>query len=722
MNAIIIDEFYPDARRDSGSIDILNYITALKSLGYESTLLTTVSSEADVSHRSDQEFGFRWVPANKIDGWLLDCKGKLEVVFTCRPGPTSAWIRKIRSLAPDAPIIYLTVDLHFLRLEREFEISGVQEKLFEARRYRAIELDCIRQSDLTVVVSSYERNYLYSIDPGLRVKYIPLFRERIGSSIGFDGRSKRAVFIGGYQHLPNIDAVFFLVESIVPHIRNMDPEIEIVLAGSNMPDSVRKLERPGVRAVGQVDSLTEFFDSARVSIAPLRFGAGQKGKVLSSLSHRLPVVCSSVASEGMFDGVEKGVVIANDPVDFAANIVALCNSRNDWNRLSEEADELSCERNTSLLPLCLSELINQALNNKSKVNFSSNGTSPDILLSILMFTRDGFAADRTVMQSWISQVEMSDSTELLILNAGKPLLINKESDRVKEVLGFEDSVDRLKEGLMHAKGKYIRFASDDDAILSNAVSEIEIQALRHQGRDDATIIGDFVLKSNYGVNLCEQNYHYYPRGAESYRVFINSRGAIPSYYSVFPVALVRQWCSYLSNHPVPFSYVDWLLTTLAFARTTVMHPGSGKMVSYYDQSNWHDQASSEIRNLQIMKLNGVPDSILPMINLFWLMDAVLLLNRPAIAGELELKVDLSEIVKRDQLKRFVDNFEFRARIIGRHADKGYIDQIARLSPLFQEVTPNLQSFRDIISDVVTKIEGGIPEALSHYFCPSLIRQ
>jgi hypothetical protein len=179
--------------------------------------------------------------------------------------------------------------------------------------------------------------------------------------------------------------------------------------------------------------------------------------------------------------------------------------------------------------------------------------------------------------------------------------------------------------------------------------------------------------------------------------------------------LVKRWQSYLSEHFVPFSYTDWLLTTLAFSRSCVRHPGAGKMISYYDHSNWSDQTKSELQNLEIMRYNGVPESMLPMINLFWLIDALLLIDKTHSSESLELKADISEQVKKDQLKRFVDNLDFRLKLVGRHTDVSYIHQIGRLSPFLGEGKFDLQSFRNLVGDVVTGIEGCIPTCLEHYF-------
>jgi glycosyltransferase involved in cell wall biosynthesis len=714
MNAILIDEFYPDATRDSGSIDTLNYIEALTQLGYGVTLLTTVSTAQGRPDSIGTTAEFDWVPAEQMESWLLRHSRKVGLIFICRPGPMSAWCHRIRVMSPTATLIYVTVDLHFLRLEREFSAFGNHDRLAESRRYRAVELENIRQADLSVVVSSFERDYLRSVDSRLRVQYVPLFRNRVGSNRGFADRPKRAVFIGGYQHLPNIDAAHYLAENVLPYIRHADPEIELVLAGSNMPERVRKLEQLGIKAIGQVPDLVEFFDSARISVAPLRFGAGQKGKVLSSLAHLLPVVCTSVAAEGMFDGAPQGVVIADDALELAANIVTLCNDNEAWTRLSSQADQFAQERDLSQMPVVMGRLIERAQHFKTDTSVASSRNSREPVLSILLMTRDGFSANPSVIRSWISQVEASQSTELLILNAGKPVQVPFRIERITEVLGFEGGNDRYREGLQRAKGSHIRFASDDDPILSDTVHALESQVLLNNYDSYVTTIGDFMLKSVYGLSVCEQVYHLYPQGTESYRTFINSQGAIPAYYSVFPKSVVAQWHSYITEHSVPFSYTDWLLTTLAFGSTRVRHPGRGVMGSYYDQSNWCDQSTSELRNLEIMKNSGVPNSILPLINLFWLIDALSLLQRSGLERE-ESNIDISQVIVQDQLKRFVDNLEFRLKVIDRHSDGIYIDHISILSPVMNWEKFDLGELRSVLKEVVVRLEGAVPVSLQHYF-------
>jgi glycosyltransferase involved in cell wall biosynthesis len=106
-------------------------------------------------------------------------------------------------------------------------------------------------------------------------------------------------FIGGFAHAPNIDAADWLVREVMPLVWQHVPDMPCYLVGSAMPEAVRCLAGPLVHALGHVESLQMVFNQVRLTVAPLRFGAGLKGKVLDSLAAGVPCVCTPVAAEGI---------------------------------------------------------------------------------------------------------------------------------------------------------------------------------------------------------------------------------------------------------------------------------------------------------------------------------------------------------------------------------------------------------------------------------------
>jgi glycosyltransferase involved in cell wall biosynthesis len=135
-------------------------------------------------------------------------------------------------------------------------------------------------------------------------------------------RENVILFVGGFRHQPNVDAVMWFVHDVFPLIRERLPDAVFRIAGSYPPQEVHALMViPGVEVLGYVDDTTILLDSAAVSVAPLRYGAGMKGKVAEALSAGLPVVTTSFGAQGL--GASSGIHlrIADNAADFAKAVV-----------------------------------------------------------------------------------------------------------------------------------------------------------------------------------------------------------------------------------------------------------------------------------------------------------------------------------------------------------------------------------------------------------------
>src|SRR6185437_3333738 len=140
--------------------------------------------------------------------------------------------------------------------------------------------------------------------------------------IPFEERSG-IMFVGGYRHLPNVDAAEYLAADIMPRLRARAPGITAMLVGSNMPPSVQALAREDIQPIGYVPVLSEVLHRVRATVVPLRYGAGIKGKVLDSLAHGIPCVMSEVAAEGLELTGELAWLIARTPEEFAEKLRAI---------------------------------------------------------------------------------------------------------------------------------------------------------------------------------------------------------------------------------------------------------------------------------------------------------------------------------------------------------------------------------------------------------------
>jgi glycosyltransferase involved in cell wall biosynthesis len=148
------------------------------------------------------------------------------------------------------------------------------------------------------------------------------------------------LFVGSFQHAPNVDAVRHLVESLWPHIRRVEPDATLTVAGAHMTAEVESLGRPGIEIVGWVPDLEPLYQQSRVFVAPLRYGAGMKGKVAESMIHGLPVVTTSVGAEGMSARPGHDLLVADDPNDFAAAVTRLMSDDALWHQLARNGAAL----------------------------------------------------------------------------------------------------------------------------------------------------------------------------------------------------------------------------------------------------------------------------------------------------------------------------------------------------------------------------------------------
>jgi glycosyltransferase involved in cell wall biosynthesis len=149
----------------------------------------------------------------------------------------------------------------------------------------------------------------------------------------FEGR-RDILFIGGFEHTPNVDAMLWFTAEIMPRILAELPDARLHIVGSKMPDQIAALASENVITHGYVADVEPLFASCLLSVAPLRWGAGVKGKTNQSMSYGVPVVSTSVGAEGMHLVHNENVLIADEPADFAAEVVRLYRDAALWRKLS----------------------------------------------------------------------------------------------------------------------------------------------------------------------------------------------------------------------------------------------------------------------------------------------------------------------------------------------------------------------------------------------------
>lgn len=340
---LMVEALYPRPDLDSGSLDHVNFARIFQRLGYEVHYLSLLEFGRDHDDRSShyrtllEQMGVRCVTAADyayFEGYYFDVADRLDACFVSRVHFGGMQIESLRRLCPDARIIFNTVDLHFVREEREGTLKNDPALLMRARRTREMELNFAAEADATVVVSSSEKVLLDDLAPDAKTHVVPLIRQF--TQLRDDAFSQRRdiAFIGGFNHQPNIDAIEHFLADVWPHVNARRPDIGFRVIGANMPDDWKRRKVAGVTFVGFVDDLDDELAHLRLTVAPLRYGAGAKGKLVSSLAAGVPAVVSAIASEGMGLADGETVVVANNAVDFAEKIILLHDNEALWTKLS----------------------------------------------------------------------------------------------------------------------------------------------------------------------------------------------------------------------------------------------------------------------------------------------------------------------------------------------------------------------------------------------------
>ena len=226
----------------------------------------------------------------------------------------------LRRFQPWAYFVTDSVDVHFLRAEAGLSLGVGDACAINADKER--ELAVYRASDVVVVVTEEDRQALDSVGGVRRQVVVPNLvttRQRLSAA-----RDAQLLFIGGFWHLPNVDGILWFIREIFPLIRAAVPAAKLTIVGSNAPPEVKDLgEQPGVQFVGHVRETDSYLDRAAVSVAPLRFGAGMKGKVTEAMAAAMPVATTTVGAQGLGARSGEQLMIGDTPEEFAANVVAL---------------------------------------------------------------------------------------------------------------------------------------------------------------------------------------------------------------------------------------------------------------------------------------------------------------------------------------------------------------------------------------------------------------
>ena len=334
---LVIDALTPQPDRDSGSLRLVNLMRMLLDEGAHVVFLPANRRYDGRYTDALRQLGVEaWCAphAARAPAWLAAHGARFDVVMACRHYVAGEFLPLLRRHAPRARVVFDSIDLHYLRESRAAAVAGDPAMARAAEGTRARELAVIAAADTTLVVSEAERAVLADDAPAARVEVLSNLHTVAGPGLPFDQRHD-LVFVGGFRHPPNVDAVLWFTGDVFPRVRARVPGVRFHCIGGDVPPAIEALAAvPGVTVHGHVPDIAPYMDGCRVAVAPLRYGAGVKGKVNLSMAHGQPVVATTCAVEGMHlaDGVD--VLVADDADAFADAIVRACGDRALWERLA----------------------------------------------------------------------------------------------------------------------------------------------------------------------------------------------------------------------------------------------------------------------------------------------------------------------------------------------------------------------------------------------------
>lgn len=329
---LIIDHYVPHFDQDAGSRATLHYLKlfirngfSVKFLGdnfhgYPETPYVSTLEQIGIEVLYGQYYLKNW------EKWLSENGNFFDYFILSRPHISKKYIDIIKRYS-NAKIIYFAVDLHYLREYREYQLKQKNCFLENSIYWKKIELELMLSSDLTCFYSSVEVAEINKENKNINALQVPLYIYEKFNNIKYEFEFRKDIlFVGGFSHSPNIDAVIWFIKDILPKITEKEISFNLIIVGSNIPEQILEYSKvyDNIIIKGRVsdEELEYLYNTCRLAIAPLRYGAGMKGKVVEALYMGIPLVTTSIGAEGLAE-IENVIMISDDAESFAQSIIEI---------------------------------------------------------------------------------------------------------------------------------------------------------------------------------------------------------------------------------------------------------------------------------------------------------------------------------------------------------------------------------------------------------------
>ena len=337
---LIIDSIVPEFDRDAGSLRMWNMINIFQKLGYNVSLFPD-NRVATIPYTSElQAKGVEVIYGTlALKSFYQERQASFDVVVLSRPLNSIFHIDLCKAYFGNAKIIYDTVDLHFLRVARQAEVEKNQSLDVLSDKWQKIEYYLMDNTDTTLVVSYDEQKLLNKTKPEVDVQIVSTINQSLHAENSLVFEQRQGMLFVGSSHPPNEDAVKWFIGTIMPIIKKNIPDIAINLLGSNPSKAIQDLASENIIIPGFIENINPYFQSARIFVCPMRYGAGVKGKLSQALANGLPIISTTIGAEGMHLEDEFNCLIADTPAKFAQQVLRLYSDPVLWSKIQKNAIE-----------------------------------------------------------------------------------------------------------------------------------------------------------------------------------------------------------------------------------------------------------------------------------------------------------------------------------------------------------------------------------------------
>lgn len=340
---VFINSTLPKHDQDSGSNRFKEILISYKELGFNCIICVENIFEIDKYVNFYNELGIivfleTHLYKNYID--FLKSIPHIDYIWYNGPKNLNKYLSKLSQCFPESKSIFDMVDIHFLRYKRAIEIEpyriSLRKKYYQ---YFKIETKLAQKADVVVAISEVEKKIMSQYLKESQILLISNIHYcKIDESKITPFEKRNDILFIGSSHEPNIDAIHYLYDEIMPKVWLKLPNIKVNVIG-NVKNKIHSISHPNFNLLGFVENIESYFITSKLMVAPLRYGAGVKGKIGQSFEYFLPVVTTSIGAEGMFLENKRNAYISETADEFSKQIITLYNDKEIWSKLSDNSTE-----------------------------------------------------------------------------------------------------------------------------------------------------------------------------------------------------------------------------------------------------------------------------------------------------------------------------------------------------------------------------------------------